>query len=173
MTKEEFERLKEEEKEHLRELRRLKGRVREAERMGKVHRAVGEMAAGLETPELDAQTEALQRGAIEAEARLDLALESAGITDPSQPVLSPEEERKLKAEALIARMKAELGASEGRTGVDRPEARVPGSGQAPKTEEGTPEKTIGRHASDQPDPSEPEPEKTIGRGSARRRAAEE
>ncbi len=174
MTKEEFERLKEEEKAHLREIKRLKGELRDAERMAKVHRAIGEMTAGLETPELDARTESLQRGAIEAEARLDMALESAGITDPSQPVLSPEEERKLKAEALVAQMKAQMDPSGSRTDTESKQAGSVRSGRPANKDGSLPEKTIGRQAAEQEgDPSTPEPEKTIGRGSARRRAAGE
>lgn len=173
MTKEEFERLKEEEKAHLREIRRLKGQLREAERTAKMHRAVGEMASSLQTPDLDEQTEILQRRAAEAEARLEVALESHGITDPSQPVLSAEEERKLKAEALIAQMKAQLGALAERATPDVPPNEAADSGKEANGGESSPEKTIGRKASSNAAPPEPEPEKTIGRGSARRRASGE
>lgn len=172
MDRKEFERLKEEEKEHLRAIKKLKGQLREAERVARMHRAVGEVTNSLDTTEIDARIEELERKAIEAEARLDVALESSGMQDASEPVLSPEEERKLKAEALVAQMKASLDPGAARSPEGEPEATAARRTKEEGKEETPPlpAKTIGRRPAETEDSSDEKvPEKTIGRVSPRRR----
>src|SRR5690606_41865600 len=79
MTPEEFERLKEEEKRHLREMRALKQQYREARRK----RGLLDALRGLTNPEAEATHEAvldrLTRQDVESEARFEVALEDAGL----------------------------------------------------------------------------------------------
>jgi len=149
MTPEEYERLKEAEKEHLRKMRQLKRAVHELERQKKVSRAVRDMT---EEPRrlLDEQEELVDRIAMEAahsEARLDIALESADQKAESEPALptpeeSDEELRRARARELVRRMQA----------GDAPEpSRSEPAKQAPEASGGEkpdrpplPDKTIGR-----------------------------
>jgi hypothetical protein len=161
MTPEEFERLKEAEKVHLRKLRALKQQHRHAQRK----KGLLDALKGIVRPDLDdvhdEMLDKLTMKNIESEARFEIALENASLTDDALESAAREEAerevlQKAQAEALVRRMKAEAGA-----GV------APASSQTNAEAGG---KTIGRA----PTPEEPETEsdetpsptkasKTIGR----------
>ncbi|HEX9951059.1 MAG TPA: hypothetical protein VGB53_04770 [Rubricoccaceae bacterium] len=109
MTPEEFNRLKEEEKAHLRQLRDLKQQHRDVQRKASILGALRGMDAGDLTAETDAQTDALMRGAITQEARLDLALE--GEAARAQAESDREATRQAEAADLVRQLKAEAGAT--------------------------------------------------------------
>lgn len=157
MSPEEFERLKEEEKKHLRELRALKGQYRDVQRK----KSVLDALQGMARPDLDAtHDEAVGKvmgDAAYAEARLDLAMESR------TPEPTPEERealRKAEAAALVQQMKAAMGEAPGGSGA---------SAAAPNPQEAAPAagKTLGRAATpDAPAPGGAPDErgvKTLGR----------
>ncbi len=149
MTPEEFERLKEEEKAHLRQLRDLKAQHRDVTRKKSIFDAL----RGLARPDIDAtheeQVGKLMQDAAMSEARLDLAMESA---DAGERAAREAEERELlrraQAEEMVRQMKGELG--------------VPPVPPAPSDDAG--EKTIGRDGDNVRDEPEPDrPAKSIGR----------
>jgi hypothetical protein len=154
MSPEEYERLKEAEKEHLRKMRQLKRAVHELERQKKVSRAVHDMT---EEPRrlLDEQEDLVNQIAIEAaqsEARLDIALESAEAKAPAEPAgISVEEAdevlRRARARELVRRMQ------EGEDVEPKAQAGTASSAQKPESKE-----TGGEE-----DATPPLPEKTIGR----------
>lgn len=157
MDKEEFERLKAAEKAHLQELKRLKGMHREASRLAKIRRALGEMEAASGSAEYDEMLDRVQREAIDGEVRLDMALDAnaeAGLPDVGS-IQDDEAAREARAAALVRQMRELLGG-----GV----ADSPEDAEAEATD-GGPDKTIGRRpkAEDAPSPQDDLPEKTIGR----------
>ena len=161
MTPEEFERLKEAEKTHLRKLKALKQQHRQAQRK----KGLLDALKGIVRPDLDdvhdEMLDKLTMKNIESEARFEIALENANLTDDALDKAAQEEAerevlRKAEADALVRQMKMEAG-----------------EGAASSTDETNAEaegKTIGRA----PTPEEPEAEshetpsktrgsKTIGR----------
>lgn len=167
MDREEFERMKEAEKEHLRKMKALKEQLRSAQRTARLRQAVDGITRARDTPDLDASIEAVQLGAIESEVRLDMALESAADGEPAEPVVDEEEARRLRAEALVRQMKTALGTP----GLDAGPSRA-SSGRSDSTPPSSagPDKTIGRTADTPETPDADElPEKTIGRVGGRRR----
>lgn len=153
MTPEEYERLKEAEKEHLRKMRRLKQAVHELERQKKVSKAVRGIT---DEPRrlLDEQEELVDRIAMEAamsEARLDIALESADAKAAVEPErISPEEAdeelRRVRARELVKRMRAE-DAPDGRSQEEASAAESPSPDPVPDEDPAPPslpDKTIGR-----------------------------
>lgn len=147
MTPDEYERLKEAEKEHLRKIRKLKDLAKQAERRKRVSGAVGDMASSLESllDEHREMTDRLTRDAALQEARLEVSLEAAEARAEAADLEAADEETlaSLRAKETVARMKGmspDAPAQEQRQGV------------ASSTPEGTP---------DEPPP--PMPEKTIGR----------
>ena len=142
MTREEFERLKEAEKEHLRKLRELKQTLREAERKRSISQVVGDMATESQDL-LDTNTrlaDELLFQTARSEARLAMALEE-------ELEKARKEEEALRARRLIEEMKSGLLAGgETTEPVDKKEDKasdkvekdpLPAAGQPP-------EKTIGR-----------------------------
>jgi hypothetical protein len=154
MDKDEFERIKQEEKDHLRKLRALKQQHSDVQRRVRIAGAVNSMR----DPELDRTHDAFVRKLDEAnalqEARFEIAMESAGL-DKMPDVTDPqvaEEIRKSEAAAIVEQMRRELGESPGSKG--------PGNAPATPLDSG---KTIGpsRASSGSPDPGSPA--KSIGR----------
>ena len=161
MTPEEFERLKEAEKTHLCKLKALKQQYRQAQQK----KGILDALKGIVRPDLDdvhdEMVDRLTMKNIESEARFEIALENANLTDDALESAAREEAerevlQKAQAEALVRRMKAEVG------GVVAPSST--------QTNTHTEGKTIGRA----PIPEEPEAEsdetpspargsKTIGR----------
>ncbi len=140
MTPEEYERIKQEEKAHLRKLRDLKKTHRDVQRKAKIVNAV----RGMRNPELEAETDALTDGfyrdAAHQEARLDLALDSQSLDQAAAAEADKEALAKEEAAALIRQMKAEMGERPG-----SPDTRPAASPSGPKS--------IGRT----PPPEEEEP----------------
>lgn len=154
MTPEEYQRLKEAEKEHLRSLRKLKQTVRSLQRQKKLTDAVENvtMKPMEALNDHDALVQELAMETARNEARLDVALESIsqGKADsgPSDAELDAEHEdalRKAKAADLVRRLRSQVDA--GGPQQAEPGAKKTGDAvkKAPETESGAlPEKTIGR-----------------------------
>ncbi len=179
MTPEEFEKLKEAEKEHLRSLRRLKKLAREVERKKKLADAVSGMTDE-KTKLFDENDQLIEKLTYESahqEARMELAMEAAADELAKSPENPPsaeleEEVRKARAKLLVESMKTQIGT---------PTESRGDSTDTSETEDSTPTekvtKTIGRIelTSDEAQISDPEsaeepsaeespmPEKTIGR----------
>ncbi|HYE95045.1 MAG TPA: hypothetical protein VD962_02450 [Rubricoccaceae bacterium] len=160
MTPEEFERLKEEEKAHLRQLRALKQQYRQAQRQrGMLDALEGISKAGLDDT-YDEMLDRLNRQNIEAEARFEVALENRGLTPSDAGPTEAEREamRRAEAEALVRQMKSEIPEGSQETnptaGTNAARAGEPSSG-----------KTIGRAAPPEPEapPADDRGAKTIGR----------
>jgi hypothetical protein len=157
MTPEEFNRLKEEEKAHLRQLRDLKQQHRDVQRKTSILGAL----RGMRNPDLeadtDARTEELMRGAITQEARLDLAME--GEAERAAADADRETLRQAEAAELVRQLKADAGATAG----EKPARPTPGAGRPD-----APARTIGRTppAPETAPPQAPRDEKTIGRSGA-------
>jgi len=162
MDKKDFEKLKAEEKEHLRKIRELKRKLKGAQTTLKAKEALREIQDATDTSELDAAMEALSDEALDAEVRLDMAMESAGEQQVVDPELNPEELQAKKADDLVAQMKAALLPQESRRKTESTEQSDATDG----TTDALPEKTIGRMSTDEEPEGEPLPEKTIGRMSA-------
>jgi hypothetical protein len=150
MTPEEFERLKEQEKAHLRQLRDLKQQHRDVQRKKSIFDALRSLTRPDIDETHDEQVGKVMQDAAMSEARLDLAMESAeAAARAEQDAKELEELRKAQAEALVRQMKGELGVP------------APPDAPAPAGEE----KTIGRAGADENRlADEPErPAKSIGR----------
>lgn len=139
MDPEEFERIKEAEKAHLREIRKLKDTLRRAQQRNRVRGALSDMNADALMRETDDSIEALTRDALEAEARLTVAMEHADLQPPEEMIgpteLDEEELRKARALELIRQLKEEAAADE---------ASPPAGPSATEPEPPAREKTIGR-----------------------------
>lgn len=165
MKREEFERLKEEEKAHLREVQRLKQRLREAERVRSIGKALGDVESAGSMDELDEALSKVQLEALEGESRLDLALESsqdAKLDKTPDPAEMEAELSKARAAELVRHMKISMGLAE--------RDSRPASSSDSATVESPAGKSVGRgHREDsEPDDSDAETsdsnvEKTIGR----------
>lgn len=136
MTPEEFERLKEAEKAHLRKVRDLKQQYRSAKRK----KGIMDALQGMVRPDLDdVHDEMLDKMTMEnikSEAKFEIAMENAEATEDSlekaaQEEREREELRKAEAAELVRQMKLEAGESTS--------AKEHGS-----QESSTSEKTIGR-----------------------------
>jgi hypothetical protein len=148
MTDEEFERLKEAEKAHLREKKRLQRQLAALKARRETEGLVARMKRGAERllAETESLVEALRGVDAGRAARLDVALDEAGEApeDPSAPAEARREER---ATALLRHYKAAEGEA---PASDEPDddAAAPPDG---------PEKTIGRmrpRADDAPEEDE-------------------
>ena len=149
MTPDEFNRLKEEEKAHLRQLRGLKQQHRDVQRKASILGALRGMDAGGLAADTGANTDALMRDAATQEARLDLAME--GEADRVQAEADRDATRQASAAEFVRQLKAEAGATAG----EQP-AR-PAAADAP-------DRTIGRRpAAAETPPDAPRDAKTLGR----------
>ena len=173
MSPEEFERLKNEEKEHLRKLRALKQTHRDVQQKKKIVDAV----TGMRNPELEAETDDLTQSfyqdAALQEARLDLALEGQAPVTGNTDDLDKEALAKAQAEALVRQMKAQMGhtpdldaapnaAIDPVQNPDSPHVQDPQAPDVAPPDVGP--KTIGRTPlPDEPPPARPPDAKSIGR----------
>ncbi|MEM1095723.1 MAG: hypothetical protein AAGJ10_14080 [Bacteroidota bacterium] len=159
MTPEEFERLKEAEKAHLRKLKALKQAAHQSRRQRSIGGALGNIAASSNLlDENDALVDRLNQDAIMGEARLDVTLDNLNAREAereqaAQRAQFEADQKRQRADDLIAQMKRQMGL------VNDPE---------PAADAATPdsiEKTVGRAqaAPPPPSPDEPLPDKTIGR----------
>lgn len=159
MTAEEFEKIKQAEKEHLRKLRKLKDTVRQLERQKKVSRAISDMTSSI-TEKLDVHDEMVQRLAVDAalnEARLEIALEQSDEADQKAQLARDEEDlAKARARQVVGRIRKTDEPSRSTEFVSKQEGESPSSatgrtpsdpGSTARTSENQdklPEKTIGR-----------------------------
>lgn len=165
MKREEFERLKEEEKAHLREVQKLKQRLREAERVRSIGKALGDVESAGSMDELDEALSKVQLEALEGESRLDMAIESshnAELDKTPDPAEMEAELSKARAAELVRHMKISMGLEE------RESKPAPPADSA--TVESPSGKTVGReHREDSPpddgdaETSDSNVDKTIGR----------
>jgi hypothetical protein len=132
MTDEEFERLKEAEKAHLREKKRLQRQLAALKARRRTEGLVARMKRGAERllAETESLVEALRGVDAEGTARLDVALDEAGAAPPP-PAEARREER---AEALLRHYKTAEGEAPASDEPDDDAAAAPDG----------PEKTIGR-----------------------------
>ena len=158
MNKEEFERIKAEEKAHLRQLRNLKGQHRDAKRKASILGAL----QGMTTPRQDAVhdefTGKLATDAALTDARFEIAAEEAERAALAES--DAETTRQSEAEAIIRQMKAELG---GGDVPSTPPASGPRSSERSAAADG---KTIGRTPPEADAPEGADPDrgaKSIGR----------
>lgn len=186
MSPEEYQRIKDAEKEHLRKLKKLKQQVRLAERKRKVSQTMADMATSA-SDSLDTHREMLDRLAMDtvrSEARLEIALESAEAAEAEAEVQQRQIEmdetlQRARAQSLLRQLKQEMGAPLAEPDAARPRDADKTIGRTPRP---APEaaKTIGRTPmSSQPDasasgantpgpktsesPKAAPPDKTIGR----------
>ncbi|NBC16760.1 MAG: hypothetical protein GVY18_05505 [Bacteroidetes bacterium] len=175
MTPEEYQRLKEAEKEHLRKLKKLKDTARSLARRNKVARTLGDMVS-TSRDALDAQEQMVSDLAQETarqEARLELALEAQAdrdtdaAVDEDQALAEADEElAAVRAKQLLHQIKQQMGVV-----ADAPDASEDTSERSATASE--PSKTLGpRRTAAPPSESTPEeeasdddplPDKTIGR----------
>jgi hypothetical protein len=152
MKREDFERLKEEEKKHLREIRELKQKLREAQRLQRIGRAMHDIEHSGELEGFDRSLEEVQRSAAEQEARMELAAQAAAPVEPLDvPEIDEETLQKARAADFIRQMKMSMGKGE-RLNPAEPapsdaveeEKGEEDSPEQRSEEESGPDKTIGR-----------------------------
>lgn len=143
MNDDEFKKLKEEEKAHLRTMRALKGAVRLLERQRSVTSALEEMTtrsrAALEAHERLIEEIALDTA--QQEARMDVALESA---DPVDHSVLEEESAKMRARALVDDMRRQEGPDSESSEPDPSAAPAEAKAPSEAATDPLPEKTLGR-----------------------------
>lgn len=161
MSPEEFDRLKEQHKAHLREMKRLKGLAHEAGRKGRLAQALENIAASV-SPDAtyDEMLDKLNRDTALAEARFEVAQEQArspqAEADDALARAADEEAREAalardRARSLVEQIKGQMGgplpdappatdAAPKTLGRTRPES----GGDAPAAER--PDKTLGRRS---------------------------
>lgn len=168
MSPEEFQRIKDAEKEHLRQLKKLKSAVRRLGRQQRLTQAVNDLTAGPQDA-LDTHSELVDQLAFETarqEARLEIALENQASEDdaaPEPPEVLEEDLLKARAQTLVRQIKQQMGVPGGEDDAGAPPA--PPERAAPAAPDTRPEKTLGRTA---PAPRidagpRPSPDKTLGR----------
>ncbi len=158
MKREEFERIKKAEKEHLRKLKKLKEVHRQLERQKKVTKAITDMTSSVQE-KFDVHADMMDQIATESalnEARLEIAMESSENADHEAQALRDENDlAAAKAKERIRQMKAETegsassepkgsGKSAGRTASADGKTKVSSSSPEKKSNPALPEKTIGR-----------------------------
>lgn len=145
MTPEEYERLKEAEKEHLRKIRKIKELAKQAQRRNAVSGAVGDMVSSMEAllDEHREMTDRLTRDAAMQEARLEISLEAAEARAEAANLEATDEETlaSLRAKQTVASMKATPSGPSSPTSRPEPASDAPASAEPPPP---MPEKTIGR-----------------------------
>lgn len=141
MTDEEYQRLKDAEKEHLRAKKQLRSRLAALKKRSRAQSVVERMRSGAERllEETGSLVETLRRTVIEGEARVDVALDDAGEDDLREAEEALREER---AERLLRQYKSAQSTSTRSRRSPEDESGDAGSGTDP-TGDG-PEKTIGR-----------------------------
>ncbi len=178
MTPEEYQKLKEAEKDHLRKLREIKKVHSQAVQQSKITQAVTNMATGMTGlyDEHREMVDRLQMDTLQSEARMEVALDSIGSIDSTDSASVPSEAqdaadlavneeaiRRAKAQALVRQMKLE-----GEGSMDD----LPSKGASPTSTTGSHSESSSSTASSgrtpltekpKPTTSSNLPEKTIGR----------
>lgn len=107
MTQKEFDRIKEEEKKHLREMRGLKRTYRQAKQKKSLVDSLTKMTDALGNAESREEVDDIMRDAAAQEARLEIALESE--EEDREKEKNREEIQRMEASSLLRQMKHELG----------------------------------------------------------------
>lgn len=145
MDDEEFRRIKEAEKKHLRKKKRLQRTLKALKRRNEVQGVLQRMRRGATRllDETESLIDSLRRTVAQSEARFEVALDDEQIED--EDLHETEEElREKRAEALVRRMKAEEEA------LSRPRPSIDDTDDSSDTEDSDeperegPDKTIGR-----------------------------
>jgi hypothetical protein len=145
MNREDFEKLKEKEKAHLREIQKLKQRLREAKRVRSIGTALKDVEAAGTLEELKDALEKVQLEALEGEAKLDMILETSDAAKEAE--LDTEEElSRMRAAELVKHMKLSMGLDDHGRPDEDPEAPEVVS------------KSVGRDWSDEDEEAEDEDE---------------
>jgi hypothetical protein len=142
MTDEEFERLKEAEKKHLREKKRMRRTLEALKKRNRAEGILQKMQRGAQRllRETESLVDTLQSKVARNEARLEVALDEEERTDDLQE--AEHELREERAESLVRQYKAASGAVS-----SRPERATDARADESSVEESSqeePEKTIGR-----------------------------
>jgi len=144
MTEDEFERIKESEKKHLRSKKRLQRTLEALKQRDEVQGVVERMRQGARRllDETESLVDSLRHSVAQREARFETALDDEPAGDED---LREEEEilREKRAEALVRRMKAEQ-ANPSRPQASSPEAEASGAEDGGDPQYEGPDKTIGR-----------------------------
>lgn len=160
MTDEEFERLKEAEKEHLRAKKKLQEALQSLQRKQRVRETVNRMARSAQSA-LDRASDLIGRLTTEAahdEARLDVALDASddAASDDAEIEVFEAKRRAARARTLIRQMKQAEGAAAPRRAHRTPPHASPASDEhtpdatesdddrSTSSSDDLPEKTIGR-----------------------------
>lgn len=150
MTDEEFQRLKDAEKKHLRTKKQLGKTLNALKQRNDVQGVVQRMKQGAARllDETESLVDSLRRTVAQNQARFEVALDDREAED--DPLYEAEEElREERAEALVRRMKAEEKASSRPSDPDSDDASDASPTDDPQRE--GPEKTIGRMGDLRPD----------------------
>jgi len=152
MTDEEFQRLKDAEKKHLRAKKRLQRTLKALKQRNEVQSVVQRMKRGAARllDETESLVDSLRRTVAQDQARFEVALDDEIIED--EDLHEAEEElREARAEALVRRMKAEEDTST----RSRPSAADDDEASDAESDDGSeqegPDKTIGRMGNLRPD----------------------
>ena len=144
MTDEEYQRIKEAEKKHLRAKKRLQRTLKALKQRNEVQGVVQRMKQGATRllSETESLVDSLRQSMARSEARFELALDDEQIEDEDLHA-AEEELREERAEATVRRMKEEESASSRpHSTVDEGEETTDTPTEAPELE--GPDKTIGR-----------------------------
>jgi hypothetical protein len=145
MTDEEFQRLKEEEKTHLRAKKRLQRTLKALKQRTEGQNVVQRMKRGAARvlDETESLVDSLRRTVAQDQARLELALDDEMVEAVDRHE-AEEALRDERAEELVRRMKAEEELSpHSHPSISEDDEASDGQPEAPPTQDG-PEKTIGR-----------------------------
>ena len=145
MTDEEYQRIKESEKKHLRAKKRLQRTLKALKQRNEVQSVVQRMKQGAARllDETESLVDSLRRTVAQDQARFEVALDDEIIEDEDLHA-AEEELREERAEALVRRMKAEEDtASRSRSSMSETDEASDASSEDPPEREG-PDKTIGR-----------------------------
>jgi len=165
MTPEEFEKIKQAEKEHLREVRKLKNAVRQLERQKKISGAISDMTSSL-SEKLDVHDDMVQRLAIDAalnEAKLEIALEQTEEADQKAQLSQDEEDlAKARARQVVGQIRDASESSTSKEDDSRKEEES-SSGRRRRTPLTSSSKAESSSKSKTSNDRDDLPEKTIGR----------
>lgn len=166
MTPDEFERLKEQEKAHLRQIRDLQRQATDAGRKGRLASALESLSGALTDGDSTRSelVDRLTRDAAHQEARLDLALEAQADAErlaqaEAERARFEREQQEARARATLDALRAEMGGASAAPASPTPEASAPPSPTGAA-------KTLGRTLPPDDVPSvspDGPPAKTLGR----------
>jgi len=154
MDDDEFQRIKEEEKKHLRAKKRLQRTLKALKQRNEVQSVVQRMKQGASRllDETESLVDSLRRTIAQDQARFDVALDDELIEDEELHA-AEEELREERAEELVRRMKAEQDATSHPRPSMSEDEESSDTESDDKPEQGGPDKTIGRMGDLRPDES--------------------